>query len=163
MTTRPALFAIVLLATAWSVADNTPVSKTVIGPSNMELYEGARALATGDGDAGVRLTLLGLNRATSQREKKSGHANLCAGFLLLNQPNTALWHCNWVLERDPDHWQSYNNRALVYLRLQRFDESAADIAKGQLLNPKSKTLKEVQGLYLDAIEPESPEKNPGTR
>jgi tetratricopeptide (TPR) repeat protein len=72
---------------------------------------------------------------------------------MLNQLETALEHCNWVLERDPYHWRSYNNRALVYLRLERFEESEADIRSGQELNPRSEKLKEVKGIYLDTVEP----------
>jgi len=35
-------------------------SKTVIGPSNPDLHDGANALLAGDAEEGVRLTLLGL-------------------------------------------------------------------------------------------------------
>jgi len=107
----------------------------------------------GNPEEGVSLTLRGLEVAHGLREKKIAHANLCAGFLLLGQAETALVHCDWVLERDPNHWRSYNNRALVYLRLQRFDESEADIRKGQELNPRSEKLKEVKGMYLDEVQP----------
>jgi len=72
---------------------------------------------------------------------------------LLGQAETALEHCDWVLERDPNHWRTYNNRAIVYLRLERFEESEADIRKGQELNPRSEKLKEVKGMYLDKVEP----------
>lgn len=149
---RRALLAFILIASAQAVAGNGAQSKTVIGPSNVYLDEGADALLAGNGDEGVRLTVLGLKRASGRREKKIGHANLCAGFLLLNQPETALQHCNWVLDIDPSHWRTYNNRALVYLRLQRLEESQADILKGQELNPRSRHLKEVQGLYLEALD-----------
>jgi hypothetical protein len=128
-------------------------SKTVLGPSNIYLFDGANELLAGNADKGVPLTMKGLELAHGLREKKVGHANLCAGFMMLGQPETALVHCNWVLERDQYHWRSYNNRALVYLRLERFDESDADIKRGQELNPRSENLKEVKGMYLDVVEP----------
>lgn len=131
-------------------------TKTVIGPSNIDLYDGANALMAGDGEEGVRLTLQGLEFAKGMREEKAGHANLCAGYLLINEPETALVHCNWVLERDSSHWRTYNNRALVYMRLNRFDESAEDIRKGQELNPSSRNLKIVKGMYLDETQPVTP-------
>jgi tetratricopeptide (TPR) repeat protein len=142
-----------MLAAVQVYADVEAESKTVIGPRNLYLYDGANALMAGDAKEGVTLTLRGLEVAQGLREKKIAHANLCAGFLLLGQAETALQHCDWVLERDPDHWRSYNNRALVYLRLQRFDESEADIRKGQELNPRSEKLKEVKGMYLDEVQP----------
>ncbi len=141
------------LASVQVFADVRAESKTVIGPSNIYLYDGAHALLAGDADEGVRLTMRGLETAHGQREVKIAHANLCAGFLLLDQVRTALEHCNWVLERDPYHWRSYNNRALVYLSMDRYEESEADIKRGQELNPRSENLKEVKGMYLDEVEP----------
>jgi tetratricopeptide (TPR) repeat protein len=147
------LLAMMILAAAQVGADEGAGSKTVIGPSNVYLYDGANALLANDAAEGVPLTLKGLELAQGQREEKVGHANLCAGFMMLRQPETALAHCNWVLERDPYHWRSYNNRALVYLALERYEESEADIKKGQELNPRSEKLKEVKGIYLDTVEP----------
>lgn len=131
-------------------------ARTVLGPRNVHLYDGANALMAGDGEEGVRLTLLGLKYAQGSREEKSAHANLCAGYLLLDQLDTALEHCDWVLERDPRHWRTYNNRALVYLRLERYEESEADIRRGQELRPQSSKLKIVKGLYLDETKPVRP-------
>lgn len=147
------LFAMTILAAVQASADDEAESKTVLGPSNIYLYDGANALLAGDAVEGVTLTLKGLEVAHGEREKKIAHSNLCAGFVLLGQANSALEHCNWVLERDPVHWRTYNNRALAYLRLERFEESEADIKKGQALNPGSKNLKEVKGMYLDEVNP----------
>ena len=146
----PALF---LLATAQSQTDSDPNAKTVIGPRNIFLYDGANALMAGDAEDGVRLTLQGLAVASGMREEKIAHSNLCAGFVLLGQAATALTHCDWVIERDPYHWRTYNNRAIAYLRLERYEESEADIKKGQELRPNSEKLKEVKGMYLDQVDP----------
>ena len=147
------LLAMMVLAAMPVCADDEPDFKTVIGPRNIDLYDGANALVAGDAEKGVPLTLRGLEFALGRREEKIAHANLCAGFLMLGQAETALVHCDWVIERDPYHWRTYNNRALVYLRLQRFAESDTDIKKGQELNPSSEKLKEVKGMYLDAVDP----------
>lgn len=153
MTKRIILLAILSLAVIHAYAEDGPGSKTVIGPRNIFLYDGANALMAGDSEEGVRLTMQGLEAAHGRREKKIGHANLCAGFLLIDQLRTALEHCNWVLEHDPYHWRTYNNRAIVYLKLERFEESEADIKRGLELNPKSENLKEVKGMYLDEVSP----------
>lgn len=150
---RSVLLAIISLAAAGVGADEDVVAKTVLGPSNMPLYDGANALLAGDGERGVELTLRGLRTAANLREEKIAHSNLCAGFLLVKQYESALEHCDWVLERYPSNWRTYNNRAIVYLRLGRYEESEADIQKGQLLNPRSEKLKEVKGMYLDEVEP----------
>lgn len=149
------LFAAFLLLTYSELAADEE-SKTVIGPRNIFLADGATALTAGHGEEGVRLTLRGLEMAQGDYERKMGHSNLCAGYVLINQPETALQHCNWVLERDPRHWRTYNNRALAYLRLERFAESEADIARGQALNPRSRNLKESKGMLLDKTHPVVP-------
>lgn len=145
---------VVLLAV--SAAARPENSKTVLGPSNLNLHDGANALMAGDGEEGVRLTVLGLEMAQGARERKIGHSNLCAGYLITNEPETALVHCNWVLERDRMHWRTYNNRALVYMRLERYADAEEDIRKGQELRPDSKNLKIVKGMYLDETEPVTP-------
>ena len=147
------LLAITILAAVQVYADDEAEAKTVIGPRNVYLYDGANALLAGNPTEGVSLTLKGLEFAHGLREEKTAHANLCAGFLLLGQAETALEHCDWVLERDSSHWRTYNNRAIVYLRLERFEESEADIRRGQEINPRSEKLKEVKGMYLDEVEP----------
>lgn len=149
---------IVLLAALVMLSQTsvTGQSKTVIGPRNAYIADGAEALIAGDGEAGVRLTLLGLATAHGANEAKIAHANLCAGYLLLEQPQTALEHCNWVLERYDRHWRTYNNRALVYLRLRRYEDAEGDIQKGQELRPDSRTLKIVKSLYLDETQPVTP-------
>ena len=153
MQTHPLLLAITILAAVMVYAEEEPDSRTVIGPRNIDLYDGANALLERNAESGVALTLRGLKFAQGRREEKIAHANLCAGFLMLGQPETALVHCDWVIEHDPSHWRTYNNRALVYLRLQRLEESDADIRKGQELNPSSEKLKETKGMYLDEVDP----------
>lgn len=147
------LLAITILAAVQVYANDEAEAKTVIGPRNIYLYDGANALMAGNPEEGVPLTLKGLELAHGLREEKIAHANLCAGFMLLGEAETALEHCDWVLERDPYHWRTYNNRAIVYLRLERFEDAEADISKGQELNPGSEKLKEVKGMYLDKVAP----------
>lgn len=149
------LFAVALLLTCSGLAAQEE-SRTVIGPRNVFLSDGADALVAGDGEEGVRLTVRGLELAQGLRERKIGHANLCAGYVMIGEPGKALAHCNWVLERDPNHWRTYNNRALVYLQLERFEESEADIARGQALSPGSRHLKIAKGLLLDETDPVTP-------
>ena len=152
---RCAIVVLGLLLAGWPASADDPnaESRTILGPRNIHLYDGANELIAGNAEEGVRLTSLGLEFATSSRERKIAHSNLCAGYLMLRQLETALWHCNWVLERYDNHWRSYNNRALVYLAMERYEESEADIKRGQGINPRSEKLKEVKGMYLDEVEP----------
>ncbi len=150
------VFATVFLLMAYSELAAEEANKTVIGPRNMLLADGVSALLAGDAVEGVRLTLRGLETAYGQHEVKVGRSNLCAGYVMLDKPLTALQHCNWVLERYPDHWRTYNNRALAYMLLDRFEESEADIARGQALRPHSNKLKISKGMLLDETHPVEP-------
>lgn len=131
-------------------------SKTVIGPSNQALYDGARALLEGDGEAGVRLTLEGLARVTSKRDRITAWANLCAGYVLLEQLDTALEYCDRVIEANDRHWRSYSNRALILVRLGRYAEAERDLRHAEAIAPKATTVKRVRAMLLDAVEPVTP-------
>lgn len=132
-------------------------NKTVIGSTNPALQEGADALLAGDADEGVRLTLMGLRYAISSRNRQIGMSNLCAGYLLLNQLDTALSYCDQVLEKNDQYWRAYSNRALIYVKQKRYEEAEQDLQKGEAISPKSRTLKAVRTMLLDKTNPVAPE------
>ncbi|MDH3587072.1 MAG: hypothetical protein OEQ30_08280, partial [Gammaproteobacteria bacterium] len=61
------------------------IAKTVVGPGNVDLADGAAALRVGDAEEGVRLTQRGLSTANSQRDRVAGYSNLCAGLVMLDR------------------------------------------------------------------------------
>ena len=132
------------------------VAKTVIGPGNIDLADGAAALRAGDAEEGVRLTERGLSRASSLQDRVAGYSNLCAGLAMLERLDEALQACDRALELDDGHWRSYSNRALVYLKQERYPEAERDIARGETLNPGASTLKALRAMYRDAVDPVSP-------
>ena len=75
---------------------------------------------------------------------------------MLERLEEALQACNQALELDDRHWRSYSNRALVYLKQQRYPEAERDISKGEELSPNARTLKILRGMYRDAVDPVSP-------
>lgn len=148
------LVACSLLLSVQARADETP--RVVLGPKNPDLFDGAAALIAGDAEKGVRLTHAGLAMATGRRERVMGLSNLCAGYVLLERYETALGYCNQALELSDRHWRSYSNRALIYLKLKRYEESQRDIEKGLVIAPNSRELKTVRSMLLDEIDPVSP-------
>ncbi len=128
----------------------------MIGPRNQDLADGANALLAGDAKEGVRLTLLGLERAASTRDRRTAISNLCAGYVLLNDLDTALQYCDQALELDDKHWRAYSNRALVYVRMRRYEEAEADLQRAEALAPNSRTVGAVRTMLLDAVEPVAP-------
>ncbi len=151
------LLLLVSLAEAQAPAGQSEaVAKTVLGPRNADLAEGAAALRAGNAEDGVRLTERGLATANSRRDRVAGYSNLCAGLAMLERFDEALRACNHALELDDRHWRSYSNRALVYLRQQRYPEAEQDISTGELLNPNARTLRTLRTMYRDAVDPVSP-------
>lgn len=130
--------------------------KTVIGPRNLFLAQGADALFAGDYEKGVELTRKGLASAQGRQEHKTGLTNLCAGYYMMGELVAALDACNEVVDLDPNFWRGYNNRALVLMELGRYEESAADIEKGIELRPYAKKLQLTRAKLLDATNPVEP-------
>ena len=139
-----------------AAAQEDSQSRTVIGPSNIDLADGATALRMGNAEDGVRLTQRGLNTATGDREHVAGYSNLCAGLIMLERLDDALEACDRALEIDDEHWRSYSNRALVYIKQERYADADRDIAKGEALKPNARTLKIVKSMLLDATDPVAP-------
>jgi tetratricopeptide (TPR) repeat protein len=157
--TRPAfvlLFLVPAVVAAQQPANDEGRARTVIGPSNADLADGAAALRAGDAVEGVRLTERGLRSASNERDRLAGYSNLCAGLVILDRYEEALESCNTAIAINNRHWRSYNNRALAYLKLGRYSEAERDIQRGQELNPDARTLKVVKSMYLDAVDPVTP-------
>jgi tetratricopeptide (TPR) repeat protein len=162
MTIARCLLLLILLGSLGQVQAQAPErqsdasAKTVIGPGNIDLADGAAALRVGNAEDGVRLTQRGLRNANNQRDRVAGYSNLCAGLVMLDRLDEALDACNRALELDDRHWRSYSNRALVYLKQKRYAEAEQDISTGEELSPNARKLKTLRAMYRDAIDPVSP-------
>ena len=121
---------------------------TVLGV-NPRLSEGAYALEFGNYDEGVRLTLEGLRASVRPSDRVGALSNICAGYVGLQDYDTALLYCNRALRIDESNWHAYNNRSLAYLGLGNTAAAERDLEKGLEINPDSRTLKEVK-LRLEA-------------
>ena len=109
-----AVTGVALLSGPASHADDT--ANTVIGV-NPRLSEGAYALEFGNYDEGIRLTLEGLRSSVRPSDRVGALSNLCAGYVGLQEYDSALRYCNRALRIDEKNWHAYNNRSLAYLGL----------------------------------------------
>lgn len=138
-------------------------AKTVVGPSNVWLAEGASALLAGDAEEGIRLTNIGLKSAMGKRDKVAGLSNLCAGYAMLRLWQTALEYCDQAIDLNDRHWRAYSNRALVYINLNRYRDAEADIVKGEQLAPNSEKVKSVRAMLTDSAPETTSEAPPRSR
>ncbi len=129
----------------------------VIGSANPHIFEGARALAAGQDEEGIRLTLLGLKTANGKKEEETALSNLCAGYTNLGDYETALKYCDMLLQRNDKMWRAYNSKALIYIDTKQYEKAEQELIKGEALNPGSRSIKIARALFLDATKPVAPE------
>ena len=154
----PRLVMLLLLTVPGGVGmtNEMPDSRTVLGPGNVLLADGANALLAGDAEAGVRLTLAGLELPATDRDRRAAWSNLCAGYVMLDQLDDALPWCNRAVAAGGS-WRAYSNRALLHVRAGRYDAAAADIAQAdELVAERPRKLREVNALLLDKTHPVRP-------
>ena len=128
-----------------------------VGPTkNAKLQDGAGALDAGKAEKGVELTLEGLKDARGTLERRTALSNLCAGYLMLEELDKALFYCNEALALNDQNWRVYNNRALIYVLQKRFAEAEADLAMCEELHPHARPTKVVRQLLVHAKNPVAP-------
>lgn len=123
-----------------SRSDQSPMSSTEIGPENPLLAKGAQALEVGRVVEGVRLTLEGLKHPSPTHDLAAGHANLCAGYVLLGRYGEALSECNLSIQLNPNNWRAYNNRAAAFSAQGLYELAVEDIEAGLKIAPDSAVL-----------------------
>jgi Flp pilus assembly protein TadD len=151
-------FALLLLyVSTLAAAGQAGEGDVAVGPTkNAELQDGANALRAGNAEEGIELTLNGMRKARTPRERRTALNNLCAGYLMAEELEKALGYCNDALELNDENWRVYNNRALIYVLTKRFDEAEADLAKCEELHPRSSATKVVRQMLLHARNPVTP-------
>ena len=95
----------------------------------------------------------GLKTAQGKREKEAALSNLCAGYIMIDQLDSALMYCNMLLLSNDRHWRGRNNRALIYVMQKEYKKAEEDLLIGQEINPNARTLKVVKGMLMDATHP----------
>lgn len=153
---RPfAIVAAIALATS-AVATETATSRTVIGPRNLPLHDGAVRLQAGDGEEGIRLTRQGLALAQTDRERGAAYSNLCAGYILTKDYEQAIAYCNRALIVDDRDYHAYSNRALAHFYRKEYESAQRDVGDGLAINPHSTSLRKVRMMIEDVLNPVEP-------
>lgn len=140
-----------------SAGEDGAVQRTVLGVRNLPLKQGAEELLAGHWEEGVLLTHRGLEQAFGNQEHEAALSNLCAGYLQMQQYDTALMYCEMLLARNSESWRGYNNRALIYIKTKQWDKAEADLIAGEAINSGAYTLKVARSMYMDAVHPVAPE------
>ena len=153
-----------LLLLMLQVAEQKPGSETVLGPQNPELHEGAQLIMAGNPaqDAelvrrGIELTQTGLKYARGNQDENAALSNLCAAHIIIKEYDRAVSYCDLAIQRDPENWHAYSNRALAYIFKKDFAAAERDLDRGFEIRPNSRTLEKVRLMYLNATDPVEPQ------
>lgn len=121
-------------------------SRTVLGVDNEYLVVGAEAIRARQYDEGIRLTLLGLERPTSARNRAAALSNLCAAHAAKREMDVAIGYCTESLEISKDNWHAYSNRAYAYYLKKMFQQADADLDAALALNPNARQMPQIRGM-----------------
>jgi tetratricopeptide (TPR) repeat protein len=120
--------------------------------ANEYLVAGSEMILAGQFDEGLRLTLIGLERAgLGVRDRAAGLGNLCAGYVSKNEPDKAIPYCDRSLELDDRNWRVYTTRARAYYVKGMFAEAARDNDAAAAINPDSAHVKELRGKLNEQL------------
>lgn len=145
---------VIYLAASPGWADTEATPHIMLG-ANEYLVAGAQAIIAGSYDEGIRLTLIGLERAPPPRDRAAGLANLCAAYVAKEEPDKAIPYCTESLGINPENWRVYTNRARAYLLKGMFAEAVRDNDAAFAINPNSAHVRMMRGMLNErTLKPE---------
>jgi tetratricopeptide (TPR) repeat protein len=123
-----------------------PDSRTVLGVGNEYLNAGAEAMRAGQYDDGIRLTTIGLERATTDRERAAGLSNLCAAHAAKHEVDLAIGYCTESLAINDANWRAYSNRSYAYYLKGLYAQANADLEAAIAINPNARQMAQIRGM-----------------
>jgi tetratricopeptide (TPR) repeat protein len=115
------------------------------------LLAGADAIRGGQFDDGIRLTLIGLERGPSARNRAAGLANLCAAYVSKNEPDKAIPFCNESLTINEGNWRVYSTRSQAYFLKGMYMEAARDNDAAAVLSPTAAHVRMIKSLLNERL------------
>jgi hypothetical protein len=136
---------------AWADPENAGPSAVVTLGADEYLSAGADAIRAQQYDDGIRLTLIGLERGVSPRNRAAGLANLCAAHVARNEPDQAIPYCTESLSLNGGNWRTYSNRSQAYLLKGMYAQAAADNEAASAINPGAAHVRMMKGLLNERM------------
>jgi tetratricopeptide (TPR) repeat protein len=121
-------------------------SRTVLGAGNEYLSAGADAIRAGLYEDGIRLTVLGLERSATFRDRAAALSNLCAAHAARGEPDRAITYCTESLALNDANWRAYSNRSYAHLLKGMFKEATADLEAASAISPNARQVLQIRGM-----------------
>ena len=126
-------------------------NRLVFASGNPYLASGADAIRFGSYREGIRLTERGLERGNnSPHDEAAAHSNICAAYAALNEPDSAIEHCNTSLEINSGNWRAYSNRAYAYWLKGMYVEARFDVDAAAAISPRARQLPQIRGMINES-------------
>ena len=135
-------------AAAWTQVDpqQQADSRTVLGGGNEYLSAGAEAIRAGLYDDGIRLTRLGLERASKTTERAAALSNLCAAHAAKGEPDLAIETCSESIALNAQNWRAYSNRSYAYYLKGMYTKASADLEAAAAFSPNARQVQQIRGM-----------------
>lgn len=139
---RPALMAMCALGFASSASADRPSSESamkfeIVVKASESLARAHDLILVGD-SAGARKIYertLDNNLTTVQRARV--HNGLCVTYIMDEEWESAMKHCDTAIRIVPNNWRFYNNRGNIYLETGDYDSAYEQYQEGLRFAPKS--------------------------
>ncbi len=132
-------------------ADPESSAATVTLAVEEYLLAGADAIRGGQFDDGIRLTLIGLERGPSARNRAAGLANLCSAYVSKNEPDKAIPYCNESLTLNDANWRVFSARSQAYFIKGMYLEAARDNDAAAVLAPTAAHVRMIKSLLNERL------------
>jgi tetratricopeptide (TPR) repeat protein len=135
-------------AAAWAQVDpqRQADSRTVLGGGNEYLSAGADAIRAGQYDDGIRLTRIGLERASKIGDRAAGLSNLCAAHAAKGETDLAIETCTESLALNDQNWRAYSNRSYAYFLKGMYAMASADLEAAASFSPNARQVQQIRGM-----------------
>jgi tetratricopeptide (TPR) repeat protein len=137
-----------MAAAAWAQVDpqQQADSRTVLGGGNEYLSAGADAIRAGQYDDGIRLTRIGLERASRITDRAAALSNLCAAHAAKGETDLAVETCTESLALNDQNWRAYSNRSYAYFLKGMYAMASADLEAAASFSPNARQVQQIRGM-----------------
>ncbi|WP_417462727.1 tetratricopeptide repeat protein [Kordiimonas sp.] len=139
---RPVLIAACALGFTSVANADKPTSESamkfeVLMRASTSLERAHGLILTGDSAGARKIYLRTLNNDLTTMQAARVHNGLCVTYIMDEEWENAMKHCDAAIRIVPNNWRFYNNRGNIYLETGDFDRAYEQYKEGLRFAPKS--------------------------
>ena len=134
------LAALLLVTGFYSVTASAHVYEILLRPSQL-MQKGREHVQVGDSTKAKEYFYTALEHDPSENDMSRIHNGLCVSFIMEENWEDAMKHCNLAIKLRPSNWRFYNNRGNIYLHIGDHEKAIVEYKHGLKLAPSAYVLK----------------------